>query len=170
MPEPVLIKPHHFVDIIRTLGDEQGEFAPHPYKHNVHGVAAQILANRDVLLQMELGADDICQPCVHNKNGVCDDTIDTSFRPAAPRSKREWNLLIDRRWCEKLGLAAGDRLTARQFCRRLHEHADDMTDIYREVPRERTAARAERVRRGIERYLGPRELLTDWMGNSGIAN
>jgi hypothetical protein len=154
MPETILIKPHHFVDIIGALGDEQTRFSPHPYGHNVHGVAARILADRDVILQIEIGADDICGPCVHNRDGVCDDTIDTSFRPAAPRSKQQWNLIIDRRWCDKLGLAAGDRLTARQFCQRLRRRADEMTDIYREVPPERTAARAEKVRSGVEKYLG----------------
>ena len=155
MTAAILIKPHHFVDIIRALGDRQEQFTPHPYGHNVHGVAAQILANRDVVLQLELGADDICSPCVHNRDGLCDDTIDTSFRPAAPPSKQAWNLLIDRRWCEKLGLAADDRLTGRQFCERLRELAGDLTDIYREEPPERTAARAASVRRGIDRYLAP---------------
>lgn len=30
-------------------GDEQGEFKPHPYGHNVHGVAARILGNREAV-------------------------------------------------------------------------------------------------------------------------
>ena len=64
MSEMIIIKPHHFVDVMRTLGDEQGEFRPHPYGHAVHTVAAKILAYRDAMLQMELGADDICKPCI----------------------------------------------------------------------------------------------------------
>jgi hypothetical protein len=155
MTAAILIKPHHFVDIIRALGDGQEQFTPHPYGHNVHGVAAEVLANRNGLLQMELGADDICSPCVHNRDGLCDDAIDTSFRPAAPPSKRAWNLLIDRRWCEKPNLGGGDRLTGQQFCERLRELAGDLTDIYREEPPERTAARAASVRRGVDRYLDP---------------
>jgi len=150
----IVIKPHHFVDIIRTLGDAQGEFRPHPYGHDVHAVAAKVLADCDVMLQMELGADDICQPCIHNIDGVCDDTIDTSFRPLAPRTKQAWNLLIDQRWCDALGLAGGDRLTASQFCERLRQNLGQMEDIYREVPFERVAARAETTRRGIAKCVG----------------
>jgi hypothetical protein len=154
MIEVILIKPHHFVDIIRTFGDERPQFRPHPYGHDVHTVAAKLLADRDVMLQMGLGADDICRPCAHNVNGACNDTIDTSFRPQAPRSKQEWNLMIDRRWCKALDLADGDRITARQLCERLGRQIDRMTDIYREVPPERVAARAEQLRRGLDRYLG----------------
>jgi hypothetical protein len=149
----IRIKPHHFIDIVRDFGRGQTTFEPHPYGHAVHSVAQAILDDPDVVLQMELGADDICAPCIHNIDGLCDDTIDTSFRPEAPSSKREWNLLIDRRWCERLGLGQGDRLTARQFCQRLAERMGDITGIYREVPPERTAARARDVAAGIQSFL-----------------
>ena len=98
MCKAILIKPHHFIDIITALGTGRMEFEPHPYGHAVHTVAARLIGDRDALLEMELGADDICSPCVHNVDGVCDDTIDTSFRPQAPSKKRDYNLLIDTRW------------------------------------------------------------------------
>ncbi len=145
----IRIKPHHFLDIVADLGRGQRGWQPHPYGHAVHTVALAILADPDVMLEMALGADDICSPCKHNVGGLCDDTIDTSFRPAAPSSKREWNLLIDRRWCARLGLAEGDRLTARQFCQRLRDRMADIADIYREVPPERTATRARDIAAGI---------------------
>ena len=83
------IKPHHFVDIITSFGAGQVKFEPHPYGHAVHTVATQILSNRDILLRIELGADDVCKSCKHNINGLCDDTIDRSYRPDAPSSNRE---------------------------------------------------------------------------------
>ncbi len=153
MPDAVRIKPHHFVDIVAALGRGQTTFEPHPYGHNVHAVAARLLEDRDTLLEIELGADDICRPCKHNAGGLCQDTIDTSFRPDAPSSKREYNLLIDERWCERLGLTQGQKLTARELCRLLREGAGDIADIYRENPAERTAKRADDLRRGIERFL-----------------
>lgn len=76
----IAIKPHHFVDIVASFGGGRTKFEPHPYGHAVHAVAQEILGNRDVRLQIELGADDICAPCRHNVNGLCDDTIDVSFR------------------------------------------------------------------------------------------
>ena len=147
------IKPHHFVDIITSFGAGRTKFEPHPYGHAVHSVAERILADRDAALKMDLGADDICEPCKHNVDGTCDDTIDTSFRPSAPSSKQEWNLLIDQRWCERLGIGQGDRFSARELCRRLRQQAGDITDIYREIPAARTAERARNLEEGIRRFL-----------------
>ncbi len=176
MIDVILIKPHHLVDIMRALGGDRVALAPHPYGHNLHGIAEKLLVDRDAVLQMELGADAICQPCVHNVDGACSDVIDTSFRPQAPRSKQEWNLMIDRRWCQALGVADGDRITAKQLGERLRQQIDRMTDIYREVPPERVATRAEQLHRGLDRYLvrslstsksANRQLFTRYAGGNG---
>jgi hypothetical protein len=153
MKEPISIKPHHFVDIIASFGGEEIRFEPHPYGHAVHIVAAEILQDPDTVLRIELGADDICQPCRHNIDGSCDDTIDTSFRPAAPESKSEWNLLIDQRWCERLGIREGATLSARDLCRRIRDSVDDMRGIYEEIPYDRIEDRQARLRRGISTFL-----------------
>ncbi|MCK4283487.1 MAG: hypothetical protein KAX44_04150 [Candidatus Brocadiae bacterium] len=156
MPGLIRIKPHHFVDIVTAFGAGRKHFEPHPHGHAVHTVAAMVAADPDVLLEMDFGADDICEPCAHNIGGFCDDTIDTSFRPDAPASKREWNLLIDGRWASRLGLEEGDRLTAREFCVRLRDTAGDITDIYREIPAEHTAARAANLAKGALALLEPK--------------
>ena len=154
----IYIKPHHFVDIITSCScgveNLRLNLKPTPsYGHAVHTVTTQILSNRDILLEMELGADDICKPCKHNINGLCDDTIDTSYRPDAPSLKREWNLTIDQRWCERLKIKQGDKLTAREFCERLRDYAGDITTIYREIPRDLTAERANKLSEGIKKFL-----------------
>ena len=154
MEEVIRIKPHHFIDIVTAFGDGVDEPPPHPFGHAVHTMTARVLTNRDMLLEMELGADDICAPCDHNINGLCNDIIDTSYRPQAPDSKREWNLIIDHRWCARLGLDQGDRLSARQFCVRLREKADDITDLYREIPEGMTAERQQKLEAGIAKFLG----------------
>jgi len=153
MQDIIRTKPHHFVDIITSFSADDLTFKPSPYGHAVHTVSEHVLKDRDVLLEMELGADDICAPCKHNINGLCEDTIDTSFRPEAPSSKREWNLIIDKRWCKRLNLKQGDRLTAREFCQRLRDNSDDITDIYRETPAERTAERLRQLKIGIDKFL-----------------
>lgn len=149
----ISIKPHHFVDIITAFGEGRVRFTPHPYGHALHTVTQEILSSRDVLLQVKMGADDVCQPCRHNIDGLCDDTIDTSFRPTAPKSKSEWNLLVDRRWGCRLGLEQGDRLTALELCERIRDCAGDIADIYREIPADRTAARQAKLERGIRAFL-----------------
>lgn len=156
MSRTVRIKPHHFVDIITSYGAGVTAPQPHPFGHDVHTVTVYLLANRDAVLQMELGADDICAPCMHNVDGICQDSIDTSYRPHAPSSKREWNLRIDRRWCDRLGLAQGDRLSARDFCCRLQDLARDISDIYREEPADRTAQRQARMEAGVQAFLAGR--------------
>jgi len=150
----IAIKPHHFVDIVTAFGDGRTEFEPHPYGHAMHIVAKEILGNRDIGLRIELGADDICLPCRHNVDGLCDDTIDTSFRPQVPKSKREYNLLIDQRWSERLGVQQDDQLTARELCSRIRDCAGDISDIYREIPSARTAERKAKLQRGVARFLG----------------
>ena len=149
----ISIKPHHFIDIITSFGAGQRTSQPHPYGHNVHTVSQRILDDCDTILEMELGADDICKPCIHNINGSCDDTIDTSFRPQAPQSKKAWNLLIDQRWCERLGIRQADQFSARDLCQRIREKMGDITDIYREVPTDRTKKRQTNLIKGLEYYL-----------------
>ena len=153
MCEVIRIKPHHFVDIVTQFG-EGAPFEPHPYGHAVHTVAERTLADLDVMLEMDLGADDICSPCIHNIDGLCDDTLDTSYRPGVPASKREWNLILDRRWCDRLHVAAGDRMTVRAFVELLRDRAGDISDIYRENPPGRTADRAAKLAAGIGKLLG----------------
>lgn len=150
----IAIKPHHFVDIVAACGQGRVTFEPHPYGHAVHSVAHEILANLDVVLRIELGADDICRPCRHHADGHCDDTIDTSYRPAAPSPKQAYNLLLDQRWAERLGLQSGDTLTARKLCQRIQARAADISDIYRENPPERVAAKQGQLQQGLTRLLG----------------
>jgi len=154
MEGPIRIKPHHFVDIIAAYGAGAETFRPHPYGHALHSVAERILSRHDALLELVLGPDDVCAPCVHNIDGQCDDVIDTSYRPAAPSSKRQWNLLIDRRWLRRLGPRPGQRISAREFCQLLAGSADDVGDIYPEMPAERNAERTTKLQAGARKFLG----------------
>ncbi|MCE5250278.1 hypothetical protein LLG96_08665 [bacterium] len=147
------IKPHHFIDIITRYGEGTISEKPHPYGHALHLVSARILDNRRIILRIEPGADDICTPCLHNIDGKCNDTIDTSNRPQAPPSKNAWNLLIDRRWCERLEIGAGDIMSAQELCARIRDKAGNITDIYREIPEGLTRERERKLNDGIRKYL-----------------
>jgi len=152
----VNIKPHHFVDILAALGGGRSRYEPHPYGHALHTVAHRILADREVCLRIELGADDICAPCRHNVGGTCDDVIDTSFRPEAPASKNTWNLRLDRRWCEALGLKQGDELTAGQLCGLIAGRIDRVPGIYRELPPDRTLLKQRQIEEGARLFPADR--------------
>ena len=176
MKDLVRIKPHHFVDIITALAARGVSSEPHPdghagmnfgaeklrdyldashpYGNGAPIVSERVLRDHDTLLEIiELGADDICEPCKHNLDGLCDDIIEPGVRPGAPRSKHEWARRLDERWCERLQVKQGDRLTAQELCERLRDLAGDIADIYRETPDSLTAGRARSLKEGIEKYL-----------------
>ena len=148
------------MDIITSFGKGERIFHPHPYGHALHTISKRILTDRELALKIELGIDDICKPCLHNACGACDDTIDTSYRPAAPSSKNDWNLLIDRRWCERLAIEQDDQFSAHELCDRIRDKMGDITNIYREIPADMTAERNASLIKGLEFYLGQKKILS----------
>jgi hypothetical protein len=102
---------------------------------------------------MELGADDICAPCLHNREGGCDDSIEASHLLVTLRRKQAYNLLIDKRWCERLQLQQDDTLSVRDFFLRLSQASNDLRDIYAEQPETYAEDKAQRLERGRARLL-----------------
>ncbi len=154
MDDVIFIRPLHFVDIICDYGAGVDEFTPHPYGHAIHLVANRMLRDRDTLLEITLEPDDVCKPCSHNVDGVCDNTIDRSYRPDAPPLMRDWDLLINRRWCERLGIREGERYTARELCALLRDRAGDIRSVFPEILDGRTAVKEKNMREGIRKFLG----------------
>jgi len=149
----IKIKPHHFIDIICSVSQGNLVLKPHVYGHSVHSVTKEILAGHDSQsLEIEMGIDDICSSCSFNVHGSCQDLIDISYRPDAPSLKREYNLLIDHRWCSRLGIKQGDIITVRDFCRRLGVNCTDLKDIYRENPPDLIARKEAVLETGLKRF------------------
>ena len=154
MAEKLLhIKPHHFIDIITRFGSGKLDFKPHSYGHALHQVARAIIENKDIELEIDLGIDDICRPCRHNVNSLCDDTIDTSYRPRVPSSKHEWNLLIDNRWCKALELNKDQKITIKDLCKRIQESKWNIDKIYVEISHDRNRDRLKNLKKGISRLF-----------------
>ena len=153
MEDVILIRPLHFVDIICDYGAGTERFEPHPYGHAVHIVANRMLDNKDTLLQITWDADDVCTPCIHNINGVCDNFIDRSYRPAAPPLMRDWDLLINQRWSKRLNIKEGDIFTAKELCERLRDRAGDITGIFPEILDNRIETKEKNMRKGIGKFL-----------------
>ena len=151
-------KPHHFLDIVRDYGAGV-EFQPHPYGHAVHVVAERVLADRQTMLELVLGIDDICEPCRNHVDGHC---IDTTTTTGEVISKEEWNLTIDTRLFQHLDLQEGTRIQADDFCRLVRERLYPtgaveeslIFDIWREASRRKTEDRTRNLLHGIALYLG----------------
>ncbi len=153
MNKSIKIKPHHFIDIITSFSEDKILLKPHKYEHHVLFITKEIIENRDIILKIELNADDICQPCIHNIKGICDDTLDISNRPKVPSLKREWNLILDKRWCKRLNLKQGERIKALDFCELLKDGLDNLLEIYKENDKENTAKREINLKTGLQKYL-----------------
>jgi hypothetical protein len=120
------LRPHHLIDIIRSYG--QGvEFKPHPYGHALHTVAAQVLGNLDLEIELVLTADDICRPCRHlQPDGRCDDVLG---QLAEPISKQTYNDELDARLFPYFGIRPGIRITVREFLEKLDAHTPGIEKI-----------------------------------------
>lgn len=149
----IKIKPHHFIDIITSFSADRVILNPHYYNHNVHSISKIILENRNIKLEIELDADDICQPCIHNIGGMCDDILDISNRPKIPPLKKEWNLILDKRWCERLKIEQGEIISVLEFCKLLREGSNNLLDIYKENNRENTIEREINLKKGLKKYM-----------------
>ena len=161
MQKVILIRPLHFIDILRDFGAGVTDFEPDPSGNGLHIVAEKLLNNRDILLAITLDPDDVCKPCKHNINGICDEDLDRTHRPSAPCLMRDWDLLINQRWCERLEIRQGDRFTARELCERLRDRAGDIKNIYREIVDSSSvpdwlspSKRTFNLKKGIKRFLG----------------
>ena len=151
----ILIKPHHFVDIIAAYGAGQTVFSPHPYGHALHVVARRILEERGLTLLITGEVDSICAPCRCNRDGRCIDAMPERYSgfPKIPRGKGEWNTLIDTRWCREMGLSFGALLPAPELGRRLLDVSRRIPRIYRELPGEYSTDLRRNLEKGLLLFL-----------------
>ena len=141
------LRPHHLLDIISDHG-HGAEFAPHPYGHALHAVAAQVLADTSIEVEFVLAADDICSPCCHlQAGGVCDDVLS---QLAEPVSKQAYNDGLDSKLFPYLGIQPGARLTVREFLERVSAHVPGIEQICTH-PGEQQADRLQGLRQGLQR-------------------
>jgi hypothetical protein len=146
--QPVRIKPHHLLDLIRDFGAGRVH-EPHPYGHAVHLVAEMVRSNPGLPVELTSGADAICAPCRNLVGGRC---TDSTRAPGYETSKETWNRLIDSRIFARLGLKENDRLFAHEFCKLAIERLGDIRTIYPEVDPENTAWRAKNLEKGLREY------------------
>ena len=102
-------------------------FRPHPYGHAVHLVAAEVIANPEVLVEFVVGADDICAPCIHLVDGRCDDMI-TLCDPPIPKQQS-----VDKadRWLLAfLGIREGQVMTFREYLAILRSNLEGFKAVY----------------------------------------
>ena len=144
--EPMKVRPHHLLDIISSHGAGH-EFKPAAYGHAVHTCAEIVLNDLDTELEFVVGADFICDPCIHNVEGRCDDMV-SSLDP--PVSKQDYNDDLDRRLLVHFGLQEGERMTFGEYLKVIRGHFEALPELCSH-PREAPERRAANLEAGLSR-------------------
>lgn len=140
-------RPHHLIDIVAGIGGG-AQFRPHAYGHAVHIVAETVIADPGVQVTFVVGADDICEPCVHLVDGRCDDVLS---RLDPPISKQDYNDDLDRRLLEFLGISEGQTMPFREYLAIIREKFEGIEEICAH-PGEEPSGRRERLDRGLSEF------------------
>ena len=130
--EKILIKPHHFLDIIKLYGSGLDSFVPAPdFGHDFYRIGNIILENPKISMKLTAKGDDICAPCNCFNGEVC--IGDSANNPEYPK-KEDWNNLIDNRLFKKLDLKEGSEITALEFVKLAKEkiNKEDILEVWKE--------------------------------------
>lgn len=151
--ETLLIKPHHFLDIIKLFGSGLEKFIPNvEYGHDFWKVGNEILENPNTQLELTLDNDAICVPCKFSNGLICIGVTSSDYKEI---SKDIWNKIIDRRLLKIIGLENGTKISVLEFCKLVKEkiNRENIFDVWKEKPVEITEKRANFLIAGIDKYL-----------------
>lgn len=147
----MLIKPHHFIDIIKLYGAGVEHFVPdEPFGHDFYRVANEILANPDAPLQLTICGDDICKPCNRFDGTSCTDALQSV---PGFRQKEAYNQLLDSRIIEILGLDVQRSYSARELLAHMQAKDDLIALVWREEEDATTAKRNTLFWQGCQKLL-----------------
>lgn len=149
--ESIIIKPHHFIDIIKLYGTGIKTFIPDKEMgHDFYKVANMIISNPNIELNLTIEADDICKPCKMCENNICVDGVD--FK--GYNSKDMYNKTIDRRLIDVLNLEIDKLYSAKDLCQIILENHEEIFNVWREENNTITVRRNSMFALGAKQYLG----------------
>ncbi|MED9811673.1 MAG: hypothetical protein UFX20_06220 [Longibaculum muris] len=147
----IIIKPHHFMDIIKLYGSGIEVFVPdEKMQHDFYKIANEIIKNHQVKLSLTIDADDICQPCVQCINGICDNGLPKTLGNI---KKDDYNKRLDQRLIDYLHLDLKEQYTALALCRIMYEKKDIILKVWLEEDDKITQRRFELFQLGAKKYL-----------------
>ena len=119
------------------------------YKHSNHSVGNLLRDNPCVKMEIIVGLDSVCDGCIHNKDGVCDDplTIKKGFT-----MKHDYNNHLDKRILEILQWSEGNKVTPKKICKSAYKYIDHIYQIYEIDPKEEIDARRKEFIEGLIFY------------------
>lgn len=146
----IIIKPHHFFDIIKLYGAGIDEFVPDKeYMHDFYLIGNKILKNKNLELKITIKSDDICNPCIFCRDNQCIDSLSIG-----EFTKKElWNAVIDTRIIKYADLKLNKIYTSNEFCQSLYNIRTHIHDIWKEEDSIITNKRYNYFLLGANKYL-----------------
>ncbi len=148
----IVLRPHHFLDVIKLYGAGIETFTPDSnYGHDFYRVANLMLMAPDTSVQLVIASDTVCGPCKYNQCGICSDSID---HIPGYSSKEDWNNVIDERLFAELGLHPGMISTVYRLCLQMKMAPQLVPVVWSEDPdKARCQERTLNLKKGLEKYL-----------------
>jgi hypothetical protein len=145
----MIIRIHHFFDIIRDLRTGDKIMADTNYRHSYHSIANTLRDSPDIKMKIVVGLDSVCDGCIHNMEGKCDDplTIKKGFT-----MKHDYNNWLDKRILEKFNLSDGKIVTPVKLCKSAHKYIDNIYQIYELDTKEEIDTRKKEFIEGLKYY------------------
>ena len=145
----ILIKPHHFIDIIKLYGSGITHFVPdEKMGHDFYKVANEIISNPTVNLKLTVYGDDICKPCKKYQKKC----IDSLTHILGYTSKDDYNITLDKRIIDMYNLK-DKPYTALQFCSIIFENKEKIFKVWAEEENCITEKRYELFVKGANKFL-----------------
>jgi len=132
--------------MVRNIGLGR-KLEPHTYGHLVHLVTRDMLDDVGRACILVVGNDDVCGPCIHLHDGVCDDILP---QLEGRVSKQEYNDRLDRRILDYLGIAPGSSMPISAYLGIVKANLDGIVDICTHPKEDRETRRSGLVK-GFER-------------------
>jgi len=163
--EKMTIRIHHFFDIIRDLRTAEKMMADTNYGHSFHSVANILRDSPDTKMKIVVGLDSVCDSCIHNIDGICDDplTIKQGFT-----MKHDYNNWLDKRILEKLNLSEGKIVTPKRICKSASIYIDNIYQIYEKDTKEYIDVRKKEFIIGLKFYSSHNNFKLKYLSNYSI--
>ena len=149
--EKILIKPHHFMDIVKLYGAGVHPFVPdEAFQHDFYRVANKIVEDLDVSLRLTIAGDDICKPCNRYDGMRCTDPLDMMEGYC---EKELYNRELDSRIIQLLRLDIHAPYSARELLEKMAGQEELIFLVWKEEPEALTKRRNALFRAGCEKLL-----------------
>ena len=147
----IIIKPHHFLDIIKLYGAGIETFVPDEnMHHDFYKVANEIIHDKNTKLHLTILADDICGPCRCHQEEKC---IDELHIIEGYHYKDDYNRTLDQRMIDYFHLDINHIYTAHELCFIYDKHKENIMKVWKEEEDGKTKQRYNFFCLGAQKYL-----------------